>query len=89
MQYLESADDYVKIHTAEGAYLKNKTMQYFETHLSEQDFVRIHRSYLVNIQLINRLEPYEKDNHLAILSTGQKLLVSKSGYAKLKLVLGL
>ncbi len=89
VQYLESADDYVKIHTAEGAYLKNKTMQYFETHLSEQDFVRIHRSYLVNIQLINRLEPYEKDNHLAILSTGQKLPVSKSGYAKLKLVLGL
>jgi two-component system LytT family response regulator len=89
VQYLESADDYVKIHTAEGAYLKNKTMQYFEAHLSEQDFVRIHRSYLVNIQLINRIEPYEKDSHLAILSSGQKLPVSKSGYAKLKLVLGL
>ena len=89
VHYLESADDYVKIHTAEGAFLKNKTMQYFETHLSEQDFVRIHRSYLVKIQLITRLEPYEKDSHLAILSTGQKLPVSKSGYTKLKQVLGL
>ena len=64
-------------------------MQYFETHLGEQDFVRIHRSYLVKIQQISRLEPYEKDSHLAILSTGQKLPVSKAGYAKLKLVLGL
>ncbi len=89
VHYLESADDYVKIHTAEGVFLKNKTMQYFETHLSEVDFARIHRSYLVKIQLISKLEPYEKDSYLAILSTGQKLPVSKSGYAKLKTVLGL
>lgn len=89
VQYLESADDYVKIHTAEGVFLKNKTMQYFETHLNEADFVRIHRSYLVKILLIHKLEPYEKDGHIAILSTGQKLPVSKSGYTKLKTVLGL
>jgi two-component system LytT family response regulator len=89
VQYLESADDYVKIYSSEGVFLKNKTMQYFETHLSEADFVRIHRSYLVNIHLIHKLEPYEKEGHLAILSTGQKLPVSKSGYAKLKSVLGL
>jgi two-component system LytT family response regulator len=89
VQYLESADDYVKIHSSEGIFLKNKTMQYFETHLNEADFVRIHRSYLVKIQLIHKLEPYEKDGHLAILSTGQKLPVSKSGYAKLKTVLGI
>ena len=89
VHYLESADDYVKIHTVDGVYLKNKTMQYFETHLSEQDFVRIHRSYLVKIQLINRLELLEKESYLAMLSTGQKLPVSKAGYAKLKTVLGL
>jgi two-component system LytT family response regulator len=89
VQYLESADDYVKIHTTEGVFLKNKTMQYFEAHLSEVEFVRIHRSYLVKIQLISKLEPYEKEGHVAILSTGQKLPVSKSGYAKLKTVLGL
>lgn len=87
--YLESADDYVKIHTAEGAYLKNKTMAEFEKILEGQDFVRIHRSYLVQVSLITRLEPYEKDSQLAILSTGQRLPVSKSGYAKLKLALGL
>lgn len=87
--YLESADDYVKIHTAEGTYLKNKTMAEFERLLEGQDFVRIHRSYLVQVSLITRLEPHEKDSQLAILSTGQKLPVSKSGYAKLKLALGL
>jgi two-component system LytT family response regulator len=89
VRYLESADDYVKIHTAEGAYLKNKTMAEFEKLLEGQDFVRIHRSYLVQVSLITRLEPYEKDSQLAILSTGQRLPVSKSGYAKLKLALGL
>ena len=89
IQYLEAADDYVKIHTAEGIFLKNKTMGYFEETLEAQNFIRIHRSYLVNVQLITRIDPYEKENHLAILSIGVKLPVSKSGYAKLKQVLGI
>jgi two-component system LytT family response regulator len=89
IQYLESADDYVKIHTAEGSFLKNKTMGYFEQTLEPQNFIRIHRSYLVNVQLITRIEPYEKENHLAVLSIGVRLPVSKSGYAKLKQALGI
>lgn len=87
--YLEAADDYVKIHTTDGAYLKNKTMQYFEQFLDERVFVRSHRSYIVNIQHITRLDPYEKESYLAVLNTGQKVPVSKNGYVKLKLVLGL
>lgn len=89
IRYLEAADDYVKIHTADGSFLKNKTMGYFEEMLESQNFVRIHRSYIVNIQLITRIDPYEKENHLAVLSIGLKLPVSKSGYAKLKQVLGI
>jgi two-component system LytT family response regulator len=89
IQYVEGADDYVKIHTQEGVFLKNKTMQHFEQLLEQQNFVRIHRSYLINVQLITRIDPYEKDGHLVILQTGMRLPVSKSGYAKLKLVLGL
>jgi two-component system LytT family response regulator len=89
IQYLEAADDYVKIHTAEGVFLKNKTMGYFEETLETQNFIRIHRSYIINVQLITRIDPYEKENHLAILSIGVKLPVSKSGYAKLKEVLGI
>ena len=89
MHYLEAADDYVNIHTNEGAFLKNNTMNYFEELLNPQQFVRTHRSYIVNVQQITRIDPYEKENHLAILKSGIKIPVSKAGYAKLRTVLGL
>jgi two-component system, LytTR family, response regulator len=87
--YLEAADDYVKIHTKDGAFLKNKTMGHFETVLNKDLFVRTHRSFMVNITGITRIDPYEKDNHLAILKSGARVPVSKTGYIKLKTVLGL
>ena len=68
---------------------KNKTMAEFEKILAQQDFVRIHRSYLVQVALITRLDPYEKDGFQLLLNTGTKLPVSKTGFAKLKSVLGL
>jgi two-component system LytT family response regulator len=89
VHYLEAADDYVKIHTKEGAFLKNKTMAYFEKILNPQQFVRTHRSYTVNVQLVTRIDPYEKENYLAQLKTGAQVPVSKTGYAKLKTVLGI
>lgn len=87
--YLEAADDYVKIHTKEGYFLKNKTMSHFEQVLDSQHFVRSHRSYIINIQQITRIDPYEKDSHVAILRSGVKVPVSRSGYVKLRQVLGL
>lgn len=87
--YLEAADDYVKIHTKEGAFLKNKTMGFFENSLPQDQFVRTHRSYILNVQEITRIDPYEKENHLAILRSGPRIPVSKNGYGKLKEVLGL
>jgi two-component system, LytTR family, response regulator len=87
--YLEAADDYVKIHTKEGTFLKNKTMGSFEKTLDQQLFVRTHRSYIVNIQEITRLDPYEKENYVAILKSGTKIPVSKNGYTKLKSILGI
>lgn len=89
IQYLEAADDYVKIITAEGYFLKSKTMNYFEQLMDAQQFVRTHRSYMVNVQAITRIEPYEKESHLAILRGGQKIPVSKTGYGKLKWLLGI
>lgn len=89
VHYLEAADDYVKIFVAEGSFLKNKTMSYYEKSLPPANFVRIHRSYIVNIQEITRIDPYEKESHLAILKSGARLPVSKTGYTKLKAVLGL
>jgi two-component system, LytTR family, response regulator len=89
IHYLEAADDYVKIQTKEGGFLKNRTMAHFEKSLDENLFVRTHRSFIVNVQQITRIDPYEKENYVAILKNGTQVSVSKSGYAKLKQVLGL
>jgi len=86
--YVEAADDYVRIVTASGAYLKNRTMSSLEKQLPPASFIRIHRSYLVNIKEITSLHPYEKDSYMAILRNGKQLPVSKSGYPKLKEQLG-
>ena len=89
VEYLQADDDYVSVVTAEGAFLKNKTMAFFEKSLDPRQFVRVHRSYIVAISQITRLDPYEKDSHLAILKSGAKIPVSKTGYVKLKQVLGI
>jgi two-component system, LytTR family, response regulator len=89
IHYLEAADDYVKIITAEGSFLKKQTMGYFEEVLSSSLFVRTHRSYMVNMQQITRIDAYEKENHMAVLKTGATIPVSRAGYPKLKQVLGL
>jgi two-component system LytT family response regulator len=89
IHFLEAADDYVKIHTHNGAFLKNRTMGYFEQTLDPSQFVRTHRSYILNIQQVTRIDPYEKDSHLCILQSGAQVPVSKAGYVKLKTVLGL
>lgn len=89
VQYLEAADDYIKVYTRDGAFLKNKTMGYYDQVLDAKLFVRIHRSYIVNVQEITRIVPYEKETHLAMLTSGARIPVSKVGYAKLKVVLGL
>ncbi len=89
IHYFEAADDYVRIHTKEGGFLKNRTMAHFEKSLDENVFVRTHRSFIVNIQQITRIDPYEKESYVAILKNGTRVSVSKSGYARLKQVLGL
>lgn len=83
--YIESADDYVMIYTLQNRFLKQKTMSYFEAHLPGSVFLRIHRSFIVNINYINRLEPYGKETWIAILKgLNARLSVSKNGYAKIK-----
>jgi len=74
---------------SDGAFLKNRTMSYFEKVLDPTQFVRTHRSYILNISQVTRIDPYEKDSHLCILQSGAQVPVSKAGYVKLKTVLGL
>jgi two-component system LytT family response regulator len=89
VQYMEADDDYVKIVTAEGSYLKNKTMQHYENALDPLLFVRVHRSFIIQVNQITRIDPYQKETHLAILRDGKQIPVSKTGYVKLKSILGI
>jgi two-component system LytT family response regulator len=89
IKYLEANDDYVNIYTKEGKFLKNKTLSFYEKSLDPSLFVRVHRSYLVNISEITKIEPYEKEGYMLKLKGGESIPVSKSGFPKLKLVLGI
>ncbi len=86
--YFEAYDDYVKIFTKDGYTLKKKTMSHFEQVLDPSQFVRVHRSFIVQIPQITKIEPYEKDGHIALLKNGAKIPLSRSGYSRLKEVLG-
>ena len=82
--FFEAQDDYVLIHTADGKYIKQATMKYFEDKLDPLVFFRTHRSYIVHADEIDRIELYGKESYLVFLKHGQKLPLSKSGYSTLK-----
>ena len=87
--YLEAEGDYVMIHVKDGNYLKEKTMKYFESHLDPAKFIRIHRSYIVNAESIERIELYDKENYSVLLKNGASLRASTSGYKLLKQILNM
>jgi len=82
--FIESYDDYVKIHTNNQIYVKKKTMSFYEKHLNPMLFARIHRSYIVNIKSISELKSSGSDTVFVIMENGTKLSVSRSGYVNLK-----
>jgi len=88
LDYVEAQDDYAALHSERKSYLKQQTIATLETQLDPRRFVRIHRSYIVNLERIARIEPYAKDSRVAVLRDGTQLPVSRSGYAKLKELLG-
>lgn len=87
IRYIESLDDYVLIYTHDGRHTKQNTMKFFETHLDPREFIRIHRSYIVNVLQIEEIQQYEKESYVVILKDKTKLKVSKSGYKNLKEIL--
>jgi two-component system LytT family response regulator len=84
INYLEAQDDYIMVYTDEGKHLKQGTMKYYEDHLDESKFIRVHRSYIVRIDQVVHLEPYAKDNFILKLKNGTALKVSRSGLKNLK-----
>ncbi len=84
VDYIEAQDDYVQVTAAGKAHLKNQRMSELEAQLDPQVFIRIHRSYIVNVGAIARIEPSSKDNYCAVLKDGTKLPISRSGYQKVR-----
>ncbi|MBN1117109.1 MAG: LytTR family transcriptional regulator DNA-binding domain-containing protein [Bacteroidales bacterium] len=84
IRYIEAQDDYVMIYSTEGKHLKQATMKYFESNLSPNEFLRVHRSYIIRIDQVNQLEPYGKDSYVAKLKNGEPIKISKSGLKALK-----
>jgi two-component system LytT family response regulator len=84
IKWIEAQDDYVMINSEQGRFLKKKTMRYFENHLNENSFIRIHRSYIINADYILHLEQKGKESYRLILKNNKELPVSKTGLAKLK-----
>jgi two-component system LytT family response regulator len=89
IDYIEADGDYVKLHTAKKAYLKEKTMKYFEENLPLQQFIRIHRSYIVNVNEVAKIELYEKESYRVHLKNGEFLKASSNGYKALKAAVSL
>jgi two-component system LytT family response regulator len=82
--YFEAQDDYVKVYAKDGkSYLKSERMNKLEKMLDPRYFCRIHRSYILNIDSLKKIEPYSKDSRLAILQNGQRLSISRAGYTRL------
>lgn len=87
IHYIEAQDDYVMVYSPQGNHLKEKTMKYFETHLPAKDFIRIHRSHIVNISQIVSIDLYGKETHLVVLKCGARLKASAEGYKRLREIL--
>jgi two-component system LytT family response regulator len=88
LDYAEAQDDYVALHTQGKSYLKQLPIGELENILDAARFVRIHRSAIVNLERVERIEPYAKDSRVAILRDGTRLPVSRSGYARLLEAMG-
>lgn len=88
LDYAVAQDDYVALHSEAKSYLKQQPIAALEALLDPATFVRIHRSAIVNLERVARIEPYGKESRIAILSDGTRLPVSRSGYARLLEAMG-
>jgi two-component system LytT family response regulator len=84
LDYAEAQDDYVSLHSEKKKYLKQQTISSLEASLDPARFVRVHRSFIVNLERIAKIEPYTKDTRLALLADGSQVPVSRAGYGRLR-----
>ncbi|MFK3741299.1 LytR/AlgR family response regulator transcription factor [Massilia sp. TN1-12] len=84
VDYIEAQDDYVAICAGGRRWLKNQRLAELEEQLDAQAFLRVHRSYIVRLDAIVRIEPSGKDGHCALLAGDARVPISRSGYQKLR-----
>ena len=84
IDYVEAQDDYVAFYADGRSWLKNQRMAELESQLDPRAFLRVHRSYIVNLGAIARIEPTGKDGHCAVLKSGARVPISRSGYQKVR-----
>jgi two-component system LytT family response regulator len=81
---IEAQDDYVQISAGGKTWLKNQRLAELESQLDPGVFVRVHRSYIVNVASIRRIEQTGKDRHAAVLKDDARIPISRSGYQKVR-----
>jgi len=84
LEYAVARDDYVELHAGGKEFLKHQTLNDLESQLDPAHFVRTHRSYIVNVERIAKIEPYAKDSRVAVLQDGTQLPMSRAGYARIR-----
>jgi len=89
LDYAEAQDDYVALRSEGRVWLKQQTISNLEAGLDPRKFLRLHRSYLVNVERISRIDANTKDTWLAILTDGTRIPVSRSGYARFREIAGI
>jgi len=87
--YFEAYDDYVKVYTKEKYHLKKKTLSYYEQTLNPKDFLRIHRSFIINVNYLTKIDSFEKNSYRATLTNQAQIPISRNSYAELKEMLGI
>jgi two-component system LytT family response regulator len=87
LDYAEAQDDYVALASEGKKHLKQQTIANLEAALDPSVFLRVHRSYIVNLERVAKVEPYGKDSHIAVLTTGARIPISRAGYARLRTIL--
>ncbi|WP_296944903.1 LytTR family DNA-binding domain-containing protein [uncultured Massilia sp.] len=84
VDYIEAEDDYIAVCAGGRRWLKSQRLAELEAQLDPSAFLRVHRSYIVNLGAIARIEPTGKDGHCALLASGARVPISRSGYQKLR-----
>ncbi|HEV7767570.1 MAG TPA: response regulator [Thermoanaerobaculia bacterium] len=84
IDYIEAQDDYIHVWSRGQRYVKQQPLGDLEALLDATRFIRVHRSYIVNLESLARVEPYAKDSRVALLKDGTRIPVSRAGYERLK-----